>query len=83
MRSIQELHSGEKYKAKYHKEELERELTMIKAKEYDKVDFIRRNAELEAKITYLKAEKDVFTKDKIRLESEKANSNREKLTLQV
>lgn len=56
---------------------------MIKAKEYDKVDFIRKTAELEAKITYLKAEKEVFTKDKFRLESEKAISNREKLTLQV
>jgi hypothetical protein len=34
-------------------EELERSLTLMKAKEYDKVDLFRKVAELEAKIKYL------------------------------
>lgn len=34
-------------------EESDRTCTVIKAKEYDKVDVIRKNAELEAKIKYL------------------------------
>jgi hypothetical protein len=30
--------------------EIEKQLTAMKAKEYDKVDFIKKNAELEARI---------------------------------
>lgn len=45
-------------------EDLERQLTQIKAKEYDKVDFIKKNAELEGRLQVLIAEKETMNKDK-------------------
>ena len=57
-------------------------MTQIKAKEYDKVDFIKVNAELEARVSFLTAEKEIITKERNRVEIENNKIKREKSQLQ-
>jgi hypothetical protein len=59
-------------------EDLLQQLTQIKAKEYDKVDFIKKNAELEARVAYLMAEKEIITKERNRLDIDINKVKREK-----
>lgn len=57
---------------------LEMQLTQVKAKEYDKVDMIKKQADMETRVAYYLAEKDLNQKDKIRLEKDLVALTREK-----
>jgi hypothetical protein len=61
---------------------MERQITQMKAREYDKVDYIKRHAELEAKIAYFTAEKELHLKEKLRLEKDVVALGRDKQQLQ-
>lgn len=50
------------------KDEAERSLTMLKAKEYDKVDVLRKVAELEAKVRYLQVDNESLVKERNNLD---------------
>ena len=50
----------------------------IKAKEYDKVDFLKRNAELEAKIKYLQVDNENLVKERNNLDIANVELNRQK-----
>ena len=52
-------------------EEVERENTLMKAKEYDKIDVLRRNADLEGRLKLLESEHEQVTQEKGVLEQEK------------
>ena len=49
-------------------DEIERNLTMLKAKEYDKVDFLRKCAELEAKLKYVQVDNEGLVKERNNLD---------------
>jgi hypothetical protein len=53
----------------------------MKAKELDKVEHIKKQAELEGRIAYFTAEREVQVKDRVRLEKELAAITREKQQL--
>ena len=52
-------------------EEVERENTLMKAKEYDKIDVLRRNADLEGRLKILESEHEQVCHEKGVLEQEK------------
>ena len=58
-------------------EELEKSLSQLKSKHFDKLDLIRRAADLEARITFLTAEKDVAVKERNRNELDHSKLKRE------
>lgn len=49
-------------------EEIEKQLTLIKAKEYDKVDWLRKVAESEAKLKYLQVDNENLVKERNNLD---------------
>lgn len=49
-------------------DEIDRNLTMIKAKEYDKIDVLRKIAELEAKNKYLQVDNENLVKERNNLD---------------
>ena len=51
----------------------------MKAKEYDKVDLLRRVAELEAKIKYLQVDNENLVKERNKLDIANVELNREKM----
>lgn len=53
----------------------------MKAREFDKVEHIKKHAELEGRIAYFTAERDIQVKDRVRLEKELAVVTREKQQL--
>jgi BMFP domain-containing protein YqiC len=59
-------------------EDLEKQLSQMKAKHFDKLDLIKRAADLEARITFITAEKDVAIKERNRLELDLSKLKREK-----
>lgn len=62
-------------------QDMDRQITQMKAREYDKVDYIKRHAELESKIAYFTAEKELHLKDKLRQEKEILSLGRDKQQL--
>jgi BMFP domain-containing protein YqiC len=66
------------HELKARNEELEKQLSQMKAKHFDKLDLIKRAADLEARITFLTAEKDVAVKERNRLELDLSKLKREK-----
>ena len=54
----------------------------MKAKEYDKVDLLRRVAELEAKIKYLQVDNENLVKERNKLDIANVELNREKMDIQ-
>jgi chromosome segregation ATPase len=61
---------------------MERQLTTIKAKEYDKVDFLKRCAELEARIKYLSVDNENLVKERNNLDIANVTLVREKTDLE-
>ena len=47
---------------------MDKQLTMIKAKEYDKVDLLRKCAELEARMKYLQVDNETLVKERNNLD---------------
>ena len=82
LRKRDEGFDSEKAVIEQRAQDLDRQLTQIKAKEYDKVDFIKANAELEARVSFLTAEKEILTKERNRVEIENNRIKREKSQLQ-
>lgn len=78
LKSFDAIHKNERDRLLRQIDELERQVTSIKAKEYDKVDFIKKMAELEARITYFSSEKDIYSKEKIRMDKEIITLGRDK-----
>ncbi len=60
---------------------MEAELNAIKASHFDKIDLIKRVADLEGRITYLTAERDLAVKERNRLELDLSKLRREKHSL--
>mmetsp|Transcript_30796 Transcript_30796/g.30292 ORF Transcript_30796/g.30292 Transcript_30796/m.30292 type:complete len:134 (+) Transcript_30796:709-1110(+) len=56
-------------------EDMERSLTLIKAKEYDKVDVMKKVAELESKLKYLQVDYDNLSKEKSTLDVSNVDLN--------
>ena len=63
-------------------EETERTITLMKAKEYDKVDVLRKNAELEAKIKYMQVDTENLVKERNNLDIASVDLNRQKSELE-
>ena len=63
-------------------DEIDKQLTLIKAKEYDKVDWLRRVAELEARQKYLQVDNENVVKERNNLDIANVELNREKAELQ-
>ena len=61
-----------------YQEDVERQLTMIKAKEYDKVDLLRRSAELEAKLKYLQVDNENLVRERNCLDLSNVTFTKEK-----
>ncbi len=59
-------------------ESLEKQLVTIKSKEYDKVDFLKKGAELEAKLIYLQVDNENLVRERNNLDIANVNLNREK-----
>ena len=53
-------------------------MTMIKAKEYDKVDLLRRAAELEAKLKYLQVDNENLVRERNCLDLSNVTFTKEK-----
>jgi ABC-type Mn2+/Zn2+ transport system ATPase subunit len=53
----------------------------MKAREYDKVDYIKKHAEQESRIGYLTQERELIVKEKLRLEKDLVAMGREKQQL--
>ena len=63
-------------------EEMERQLTQIKAKEYDKVDLLKRCAELEGRIKYCQADNEALVRERNNLDIANVTLNGEKQQLE-
>lgn len=63
--------------------EFESQLNALKASHFDKIDLIKRVTDLEGRITYLTAERDLAVKERNRLELDFAKLKREKHSLQT
>lgn len=59
-------------------EDMEKQLTLIKAKEYDKVDVLKKAAELEAKIKYLQVDNENLVKERNNLDIANVTLSKEK-----
>lgn len=57
-------------------------MILIKAKEYDKVDILKKNAELEAKFKYLQVDNETLVKERNNLDIANVELNREKVELE-
>ncbi|CDW80672.1 kinesin motor domain containing protein [Stylonychia lemnae] len=57
-------------------DEYDRQITLMKAKEYDKVDVLKKSAELEARLRYLAADNENLQKDRANLESSNMTLNK-------
>ena len=57
-------------------------MILIKAKEYDKVDILKKNAELEAKLKYLQVDNETLVKERNNLDIANVELNREKVDLE-
>ena len=57
-------------------------MTLIKAKEFDKVDILKRSAELEARIKYLSVDNENLVRERNNLDLANVNLNREKQELE-
>lgn len=57
-------------------------MILIKAKEYDKVDILKKNAELEAKLKYLQVDNETLVKERNNLDIANVELNREKVELE-
>lgn len=62
-------------------EDIDKNLTLMKAKEYDKVDFLRKNAELEARMKYLQVDNENLVKERNNLDLANVELNRERSEL--
>ncbi len=63
-------------------EVMDHQLTMIKAREYDKVDVIKKAAELEAKIKFMQVEQENLMKERNQLDLSNVHLNKEKSELE-
>jgi seryl-tRNA synthetase len=59
-------------------EDIDKQLTLIKAKEYDKVDLMKRAAELEARMKYLQVDNENLVRERNNLDIANVNLNKEK-----
>lgn len=59
-------------------EDIDKSLTLLKAKEYDKVDLFRRVAELEARIKYLQVDNENLVKERNCLDLANVEMGRER-----
>ena len=55
---------------------------MIKAKEYDKVDLLKKVAELESKMKYLQVDNETLVKERNNLDIANVEMNREKVDME-
>ena len=55
---------------------------MIKAKEYDKVDLLKKVAELEAKLKYVQVDNETLVKERNNLDIANVEANRERAELE-
>lgn len=60
-------------------EDTDKQLILMKAKEYDKVDLMRRCAELEARIKYLQVDNENLVKERNKLDIANVELNRDKM----
>ena len=63
-------------------EDIDKSLTLLKAKEYDKVDLFRRVAELEARIKYLQVDNENLVKERNCLDLANVEMGRERQELE-
>lgn len=63
-------------------EGLEKQLITIKSKEYDKVDFMKRGAEVEAKLIHLQVDNENLVRERNNLDIANVNLNKEKQELE-
>lgn len=63
-------------------EELDKQMTLFKAKEYDKVDVLKKSAELEARLKYLSADNESLHSQVKQHDAKYAQLQKEKLELE-
>ena len=63
-------------------EALEKQLITIKSKEYDKVDGLKRSAEIEAKLIHLQVDNENLVRERNNLDIANVTLNREKQELE-
>lgn len=63
-------------------EDIDKQLILMKAKEYDKVDLLRKVAELEAKLKYMQVDNENLVKERNKLDIANVELNRDKMDIQ-
>lgn len=63
-------------------EDVDKQLTVIKAKEYDKVDLMKRAAEFEARLKYLQVDNEHLVKERNNLDIANVEITRERNELE-
>lgn len=61
---------------------MDKQLIMIKAKEYDKVDLLKRVAELESKLKFLQVDNETLVKERNNLDIANVEMNRDKVEME-